>query len=339
MEFRGLVPHSFLVLFHLSFACAYTTGKKDLNRLYNIMQSYDYSGNEWRRYEFLDESKKYTRNLIATVPGMFCLMLLCWNPEKGSPIHNHAGSECFMRVLQGRIVEKQYIVRGGEGDESAKCNWNKITCANIPPTDLIKSHENVYTEGGCTFINDSLGVHKVENPFKEAAVTLDIRNALLAFRRHLRRLQSGRDFRRTSASGLRRFPRAEHRRLLRVFLERINRDCLKNSEVTRSARTTILQDTSTVTLKPLAAAPPGQASCPGHPSRPDKQVVRATRGVQEWPERSVSTRSRGWPRQQVWASQEVQGVAIEYPEGARSSPTPLAASPPGHAVRATRRFR
>jgi hypothetical protein len=77
-----------------------------------------------------------------------------------------------MRVLSGKIVEKQYIVRNGEGDASAECNWNKITCTNIPPSDLIKSHENVYETGGCTFINDSLGVHQVENPFKESAITL-----------------------------------------------------------------------------------------------------------------------------------------------------------------------
>jgi hypothetical protein len=29
-------------------------GKKDLNRLFNIMMSYDSSGNEWKRFEFWD---------------------------------------------------------------------------------------------------------------------------------------------------------------------------------------------------------------------------------------------------------------------------------------------
>jgi hypothetical protein len=73
------------------------SGKKDLNRLYNLMMSYDFAGNEWKRFEFWDSKKKYTRNLIANVPGCLCLMLLCWNPEKGSPIHNHAGSEWLVR--------------------------------------------------------------------------------------------------------------------------------------------------------------------------------------------------------------------------------------------------
>jgi hypothetical protein len=61
------------------------------------MMSYDFAGNEWKRFEFWDSKKKYTRNLIANVPGCLCLMLLCWNPEKGSPIHNHAGSEWSVR--------------------------------------------------------------------------------------------------------------------------------------------------------------------------------------------------------------------------------------------------
>lgn len=226
-------------------------GKKDLNRLYNIMMSYDASGNEWKRYEFIDEKvsgatdfsracpvsrlsrvcalklffefrahvkfgeahamlvvlfaqKKYTRNLIACVPNSFCLMLLCWNPEKGSPIHNHAGSshlilwqqqsarrmrdrrsltrafsvcarpgsECFMRVIEGEIIERQFVVKGGEGDQAAKCNWNKMVSSNIPASDLTLTHKNEYKAGGCTFINDSLGVHAVENPFKQSAVTL-----------------------------------------------------------------------------------------------------------------------------------------------------------------------
>lgn len=106
------------------------------------------------------------------MPDCFCLMLLCWNPEKGSPIHNHAGSECFMRVLGGQVREQQYVVAGGEGDAGAASNWNKIVSSNIPPSDLTLTNEKVYPTGGCTFINDALGVHSVANPFKEQAVTL-----------------------------------------------------------------------------------------------------------------------------------------------------------------------
>jgi len=150
---------------------------KDLNRLYNIMMSYDASGNEWKRYEYWDDKKKYTRNLIAEIPDCFGLMLLCWNSEKASPIHNHAGSECFMKVLQGSIMERQYVIRGGEGDGSVdkdamQQQQSVAENSRIPRSDIILTNEKTYTAGSCTFINDSLGVHAISNPSSERAVTL-----------------------------------------------------------------------------------------------------------------------------------------------------------------------
>lgn len=149
-------------------------GPKDLNRLWNLMMSYDASGNEWKRYEFWDDKKKYTRNLIAQEDGCFALMLLCWNPRTISPIHNHAGSECFLSILTGQIVERQYVVKGGEGDSGAAPTFDpsKAVCSNIPPSELTQTHEETYSAGSCTFMNDSLGVHSVENPFDERAVSL-----------------------------------------------------------------------------------------------------------------------------------------------------------------------
>ena len=44
---------------------------------------------EWRKYALFDSSKHYTRNLIATDDETFTLLLLCWNPGKESPIHDH----------------------------------------------------------------------------------------------------------------------------------------------------------------------------------------------------------------------------------------------------------
>ena len=41
-----------------------------------------------------DASKNYTRNLIATDDETFTLMLLCWNADKESPIHDHV-SVCY----------------------------------------------------------------------------------------------------------------------------------------------------------------------------------------------------------------------------------------------------
>ena len=63
-------------------------GTKDdpVNELFSRL---DLSLGEWKRYRLFDPMKNYTRNLIATDDETFTLLLLCWNANKSSPIHDH----------------------------------------------------------------------------------------------------------------------------------------------------------------------------------------------------------------------------------------------------------
>lgn len=54
-----------------------------------LFRRLDLSLGEWRKYALFDPMKNYTRNLIATDDETFTLLLLCWNPSKESPIHDH----------------------------------------------------------------------------------------------------------------------------------------------------------------------------------------------------------------------------------------------------------
>ncbi len=45
-----------------------------------------------KKYALFDNMKNYTRNLIATDDETFTLLLLCWNADKESPIHDHVSS-------------------------------------------------------------------------------------------------------------------------------------------------------------------------------------------------------------------------------------------------------
>ena len=54
-----------------------------------LFRRLDLSREEWRKYALFDPMKNYTRNLIATDDETFTLLLLCWNPSKESPIHDH----------------------------------------------------------------------------------------------------------------------------------------------------------------------------------------------------------------------------------------------------------
>jgi predicted metal-dependent enzyme (double-stranded beta helix superfamily) len=63
----------------------------------------------WRQYAHFDASRHYTRNLVATDGTTFTLLLLCWNPGRESPIHNHPCKGCWMRVAEGCVQEQRYV--------------------------------------------------------------------------------------------------------------------------------------------------------------------------------------------------------------------------------------
>ncbi len=65
---------------------------------------------EFERYGDL----RYQRNLIKAGEGYHAL-LLCWKPGQRSPIHDHRGSACAVRVLSGICTETQFE-RTEQGD-------------------------------------------------------------------------------------------------------------------------------------------------------------------------------------------------------------------------------
>jgi predicted metal-dependent enzyme (double-stranded beta helix superfamily) len=115
----------------------------------------DFTQADVSRYSHTNTMKNYTRNLIATDNQTFTLLLLCWNPQKCSPIHDHPCNGCWMRVLQGSINEKRYI----RDDEN-----NLLVC----------SSDSTFCQGDETFINDTLGYHKIGNNGEELAISLHL---------------------------------------------------------------------------------------------------------------------------------------------------------------------
>ena len=175
---KSLPPLSLMELVH-HLTSELAAPHLDLDAVYSLMAAYDSSLNEWQRFAFWDESKRYTRNLIATDYSTFTLMLLCWNARQGSPVHDHASSECFMRVVQGRVSETQYdlidaptiaAAAPSESITSATSILSPSSAASNSPLQVRREH--TVGAGGVLFINDSIGLHKIDNPFDERAVTL-----------------------------------------------------------------------------------------------------------------------------------------------------------------------
>lgn len=106
-----------------------------------ILAEYTAKHDDWRRFSLFKE-KGYARNLVAHTDA-FDLLVLSWNANNESPIHNHAGQNCWMGVLEGSIEEVLFETPG----EFAE------------PGPLTQIALNTYTPGGVAYIHDDIALH------------------------------------------------------------------------------------------------------------------------------------------------------------------------------------
>lgn len=92
----------------------------------------------------------YTRNLVYGNEN-FQVLVLCWMPAQGSPVHGHGISACGMKVIAGSATESSYL-----------------SLADSEPSgiQILKPTEVVASDGGY--------VHKVENAGPELLITLHV---------------------------------------------------------------------------------------------------------------------------------------------------------------------
>ncbi|XP_034780634.2 cysteine dioxygenase type 1-like isoform X1 [Acipenser ruthenus] len=129
----------------------------NVEEVQNLMESYESKPQEWKAYAKFDKFR-YTRNLLDEGNGKFNLIILCWGEGHGSSIHDHTDSHCFMKMLQGQLKETLF-------------EWpdNKMNGG------MTKKSERILHENQCAYINDSIGLHRVENvSHTEPAVSLHL---------------------------------------------------------------------------------------------------------------------------------------------------------------------
>ncbi|XP_048748534.2 cysteine dioxygenase type 1-like [Ostrea edulis] len=116
----------------------------------------NYTGREW-----VEKTKwnndRYTRILLDKEDGIYELMILCWKPDQKSPIHDHYGSQCIMKILQGEVFEDLYIKPNDNGEQMTQIGERKT-----------------YITDQMIHITDGVGVHRVGNSSKVHAVTLHL---------------------------------------------------------------------------------------------------------------------------------------------------------------------
>ncbi|XP_014667228.1 PREDICTED: cysteine dioxygenase type 1-like, partial [Priapulus caudatus] len=116
-----------------------------------LMNNYK-SNPEWKKYANFDPHK-YTRNLVDDGNGKYNLIMLCWSEGQGSSIHSHANSHCFLKVLEGNLMETLY-------------DWPSEGHASSDEGGEHLQKKRIVTvmENQVAYINDSLGLHRIENP-------------------------------------------------------------------------------------------------------------------------------------------------------------------------------
>jgi len=105
-----------------------------------LLSEYAARESDWRKYA-LFRPDVYTRNLVARNEH-FEMLILCWSEGQASPIHNHAGQNCWMGVLEGEIEEILFDAPSGPGP-------------------LTVRNSKTHVAGRVAFINDDIALHRV----------------------------------------------------------------------------------------------------------------------------------------------------------------------------------
>jgi len=141
----------------------------NVEEVQELMESHVPVASEWEKYAHFDPHR-YTRNLVDTGNGKFNLILLCWGEGMGSGVHDHANAHCWMKVMDGTLSEKLYDWPTSDSDGSSRNNMDTDSFQAMTPRVV-----NEYKAGEVAYINDTIGLHRVENnSHSERAVSLHL---------------------------------------------------------------------------------------------------------------------------------------------------------------------
>lgn len=119
----------------------------------DLFESIKLPKSEWEKFCTWKDNR-YTRNCITSCDS-YELLLMCWDKEQHSPIHNFSFQEGWIKVLEGELTIQSY-----EMDRDKNCCHKKDTL--------------VVTAGESTYLNDDMGFHQVINSSAEKTISLHL---------------------------------------------------------------------------------------------------------------------------------------------------------------------
>ena len=107
---------------------------------------------EFKKYATWSETC-YTRNCIVENEN-FELILICWEKEQSTAIHDHGGEECWVYFVEGDFREHIYT-------ENEKGKLEVVKTTNAKPGDV-------------AYMIDFMGYHNLENQSKKRSMSLHL---------------------------------------------------------------------------------------------------------------------------------------------------------------------
>jgi len=95
----------------------------------------DYKSTDWVKWSNFSHLN-YKRNLVYR-DDKIEILLLCWNPEQQTSVHDHSHNGCIVKLLEGELIETIFSQK------------------------QIQSHKLLQDD--ITYLDNSIGVHKIEN--------------------------------------------------------------------------------------------------------------------------------------------------------------------------------
>jgi len=132
---------------------------------------------EWKKYIKFDEKnpRAYTRNLVFTNQHMD-VILMCWPPGCKSSIHDHEESSCWVVLVEGSAVEVKFAL--------PKLDRQFLKMESLNPASAVgrcgplqRLGETVMEDVGGHpggYVNNDVGIHRVENRSDKPAYTLHV---------------------------------------------------------------------------------------------------------------------------------------------------------------------
>lgn len=116
----------------------------------NIFRSINFPTNAFEEFSSWSNDC-YTRNCIFD-NDQFELILLCWEKGQMTPIHDHGGEECWVKIIEGEFKETIYKENEKGG------------------LDIVKS--SIAKSNDITYMIDFMGYHSLENLSNKRSMSL-----------------------------------------------------------------------------------------------------------------------------------------------------------------------